>query len=77
MSYFPFKSALFLAIPIIIQIAVVIGVILLIKKIVRKNNENADGFSSSRNAMRILDERFAMGEIDDAEYIRKKEMLKR
>lgn len=77
MSYFPFKNLMFLAIPVIIQIAVVIGVILLIKNIVQKNNENADGFGSSRNAMRILDERFARGEIDDAEYIRKKEMLKR
>lgn len=77
MSYFPFKNLMFLAIPVVIQIAVVVGVILLIKTIVRKNNENADGVGSSRNALRILDERFARGEIDDAEYIRKKEMLKR
>ena len=77
MSYFPLKSILFFAIPIIIQIAVVIGVTFLLKKMIRKNNENANGFSSSREAMHILDERFANGEIDDAEYIRKREMLKR
>jgi putative membrane protein len=77
MNYFPFKSMLFLAIPIVFQIAFVVGVIVFIKKMVEKNNESADGYRSSRGAMRILDERFAKGEIDDAEYIRKKEMLKR
>jgi len=77
MTYFPFKNFLFLAIPVMIQIAVIIAVILLIKTIVKKNNENADSFGGSRGAMRILDERFARGEIDEAEYIRKKDMLKR
>lgn len=77
MSYFPFKNFFFLAIPILIQLAVILGVIFLIKAIVKKNNENADGYGGSRGALRILDERFARGEIDEAEYIRKKDMLKR
>lgn len=76
MSYFPFKNFLFLAIPVIIQIAVVVGAIMLIRMLVHKNNENADnGPVSSRGAMRILDERFARGEIDEMEYIRKRDVL--
>ncbi|BES66494.1 hypothetical protein SANA_29330 [Gottschalkiaceae bacterium SANA] len=74
---FPFNNMLFLAIPVFIQIAVIFGVILLIKKAIQKNNDHADGFPSSRGAMRILDERFARGEIDEIEYLRKKDMLKR
>ena len=31
---------------------------------------------SSRDAMKILDERFARGEIDEAEYTRKKTVLR-
>jgi len=31
----------------------------------------------NRDALQILDERFARGEIDEAEYIRKKTVLKR
>lgn len=78
MSYFPFKNMMIFAIPVIIQIAVIIGVIFLLRSIVRKNNQVADGsVGGSRNALRILDERFARGEIDEAEYIRKKDMLKR
>lgn len=77
MSYFPFKNFLFLAIPFLIQLAIIVGIILLIRAVVKKNNENADGYGGSRGALRILDERFARGEIDEAEYIRKKDMLKR
>ncbi len=77
MSYFPFKNFFFLAIPFLIQLAIIIGIIFLIRAVVKKNNENADGYGGSRSALRILDERFARGEIDEAEYIRKKDMLKR
>jgi putative membrane protein len=77
MEYFPLKNIFFLTIPILIMIAVAVGVILLITQVVKKNNENASSFGSSRSAMRILDERFARGEIDEVEYIRKKDMLKR
>jgi putative membrane protein len=77
MNFFPINSMLFLAIPIIIQISLIIGVIIFIKKAIEKNNESADGSRSSRGAMRILDERFARGEIDEIEYLRKKDMLKR
>ena len=75
MASFPLKNIFFLTIPILIAVAV--GVILLITLVVKKNNENASSFGSSRSAMRILDERFAKGEIDEGEYIRKKDMLKR
>jgi putative membrane protein len=58
---------------------IVMGVILLVSLIAVKNRGNIENGTprSNRNAMQILDERFARGEIDEAEYVRKKTVLQR
>lgn len=55
-----------------------LGIGLLLGLLVIKNRGTADQSSrSNRSALQILDERYARGEIDEAEYIRKKTVLKR
>lgn len=58
---------------------VMMGVVLLVALIAAKKRGpyEPNSHHSQRNAMQILDERFARGEIDEAEYIRKKTVLKR
>lgn len=57
---------------IIMQIAVIVGVIYLIVYLVNANKNSHHGES---NAMEILKERYARGEISDEEYEEKKKKL--
>jgi putative membrane protein len=66
--------AIMMIIPII---GFVLVLIMILTAIRNKNNAGPSQARSSRDAMKILDERFARGEIDEAEYIRKKTVLKR
>lgn len=64
---------------IILVPIIVFGFVLLVGLIATKNR-GTQGDSrprSNRDAMAILDERFARGEIDEAEYVRKKTVLRR
>ncbi len=55
-----------------------LGIGLILGSLVIKNRGTADHQPRGRqDALQILDERFAKGEIDEAEYIRKKTVLKR
>lgn len=58
---------------------IVMGVVLLVSLIAVKNRGNIENGTPrpNQNAMQILDERFARGEIDEAEYVRKKTVLQR
>jgi putative membrane protein len=66
--------AIMMIIPIIAFALVLIMILTAIKN---KNNMDPSQPRSSRDAMKILDERFARGEIDEAEYVRKKTVLRR
>lgn len=61
---------------IIMMLIIVVGAVFLIVYIVKNNNKRRD-WSTSSNAVNILKERFARGEIDEDEYIAKKEVLER
>jgi uncharacterized membrane protein len=53
------------------------GIGLLLGFLARKNRSTfISEAPGKKNALQILDERFARGEIDEMEYIRKKDMLK-
>jgi len=58
---------------IIIWLAIIIGGIILVIYILRRGNESKKG--SSLHAIKILQERFARGEIDELEYQEKKRIL--
>lgn len=64
---------------IILVPIIVFGFVLLIGLIATKSRGTQGDFRprSNRDAMAILDERFARGEIDEAEYVRKKTVLRR
>lgn len=52
-------------------IAIVFGVILLIMKMIKGDHSNRD------HAFTLLDEKFANGKISEAEYIQKKNIMKK
>ncbi len=64
---------------IILVPIIVFGFVLLIGLIATKSqsSQRNAGPRPNRDAMAILDERFAKGEIDEAEYTRKKTVLRR
>jgi putative membrane protein len=45
-------------------------------KYFNENNNNSNTFSQKNNALDVLNERYAKGEIDEEEYNRKKKILK-
>lgn len=57
----------------VMWLAIIVGGIILIVYIVRRSNEKDKG--SANHAIRILQERFARGEIDEHEYREKKQIL--
>ncbi|BES66495.1 hypothetical protein SANA_29340 [Gottschalkiaceae bacterium SANA] len=66
--------AIMMIIPIIAFVLVLVMILTAMKS---KNNTDPSQARSSSNAMKVLDERFARGDIDEIEYLRKKDMLKR
>ena len=66
--------AFMMIIPII---AFALVLLLILTAIKSRSNSDPSQARSSRDAMKILDERFAKGEIDEAEYVRKKTVLRR
>lgn len=61
----------------VLQVIFWIAVIVIVWRLVRKNSFNRSGSPSHRedNALSILRERYAKGEIDTEEYTRRKEDL--
>ena len=56
---------------------IIIGIIIyFIIKMFDKNDNNSNAFSKKGNAIDLLNERYAKGEIDEEEYNRKKKILK-
>lgn len=61
---------------IIFVAAIIVLIVLLLKP--RNTNNYRDNYRESQDSsMRILDERFAKGEIDEEEYKKRKELLKK
>lgn len=60
---------------ILTVILIILFVVLLVKLIQYLSNNKPNKSSSTSNARKILDERFARGEIDVEEYKMRKEML--
>jgi putative membrane protein len=67
--------AIMMIIPLVGFILVMVAILTAVKKRSENGLDDRDPRSTT-HALRILDERFAKGEIDEMEYIRKKEMLK-
>lgn len=62
-------SSSFLLITMGIRIAILIAVIFIIVKLFKKYT------NSSNSALKILDEKFASGEISDEEYLKRKNII--
>ncbi|HVJ47696.1 SHOCT domain-containing protein [Desulfitobacterium sp.] len=59
-----------------LQVIFWIAVIVIVWRLVsRHSSKSSVGYSNSDNALNILNERFAKGEIDTEEYTRRKESL--
>jgi putative membrane protein len=58
-----------------IAFIIFVGIFFLIRVLLKSNHK--DGFSSNNNALDILKERYARGDIDDEEYNRRKAELKK
>ena len=58
-------------IPLIILLIIALSLYLILKKNRKTKNENV----SEESALDILDKQYARGEIDDEEYLKKKELI--
>ena len=59
---------------LLICIVLIVGTVVIIGLII-KNNHKHRGYAQSNEALKILKERFARGEIDEDEYRAKKKVL--
>jgi putative membrane protein len=78
---FPWARGLLFIIFLMIALAIVVWAIALLQRgpghTHRFNTgHGASGYAGSSDAMRILDERFARGEIDAEEYQKRRELLR-
>jgi putative membrane protein len=73
--YYGYGFAMFCAMLFIIAL-VIVGAILLYRSLASNNHGSYNNYKSD-NAMQILNERYAKGEISDDEYKTKKEILRK
>jgi putative membrane protein len=72
-AHHPFVFALLV---LLVLVGVIVVIVLVVRdRDARRQRTHASSVSAPSEAMRILDERFARGEIDDDEYRRRKAML--
>lgn len=74
-SHSIFNTFIMLGMFFFIALIICIGIFFLIRVLVKL--KRGDGFSTNNNALDILKERYARGEIDDEEYNRRKAELKK
>ena len=70
-----FGTLIMLGMFFFIALIIFVGIFFLIRVLLKSSHR--DGFSTNNNALDILKERYARGEIDDEEYNRRKAELKK